>query len=88
MAVRKMTFALPEDLAYRFIRLVPARDRSRYVADALADKLALREKQLIRACEIANQDSEVRLIEQELDTMADPMEEPWDDAAGEMAPSA
>jgi len=56
MASRKMTFTLPEELAARFDRSFPARDRSRYLADALADKLAEREKRLIRACEIANED--------------------------------
>jgi len=80
MASRKMTFSLPEDLASSFTRRVPARDRSRYVADALADKLAERERRLIRACEIANQDSQVRQIEQEFDSLTDAMPEPWHDA--------
>ena len=75
-----MTFTLPEDLAMRFVKRVPARDRSRYVADAIADKLAEREKRLIRACEIANQDPEIREIEKELDALTDEIVEPWDDA--------
>ena len=81
MASRKMTFSLPEDLASSFTRRVPARDRSRYVADALADKLAEREKRLIQACEIANHDSQVREIELEFDALSDAMPEPWEDAA-------
>jgi hypothetical protein len=81
MASQKMTFTLPEDLAMRFVKRVPARDRSRYVADAIADKLADREKRLIRACEIANQDPEIREIEKELDALTDEIVEPWDDAA-------
>jgi hypothetical protein len=80
MASQKMTFTLPEDLAMRFVKRVPARDRSRYVADAIADKLAEREKRLIRACEIANQDPEIREIEKELDALTDEIVEPWDDA--------
>ena len=76
-----MTFTLPEDLAMRFVKRVPARDRSRYVADAIAQKLADREKRLIRACEIANQDPEIREIEKELDALTDEIVEPWDDAA-------
>ncbi|MGA2881333.1 MAG: hypothetical protein ABSG13_20480 [Bryobacteraceae bacterium] len=84
MASRKMTFSLPEDLASSFTRRVPARDRSRYVADALADRLAEREKRLIQACEIANQDPQVREIELEFDRLTDAigdaMPEPWKDA--------
>jgi hypothetical protein len=80
MASRKLTFTLPEDLASRFTRRVPARERSRYVADAIAEKLAEREQRLIRACEIANQDPEVREIEQEFDALTDAMPEPWENA--------
>ena len=76
-----MTFSLPEDLASSFTRRVPARDRSRYVADALADKLAEREKRLIQACEIANHDFQVREIELEFDALSDAMLEPWEDAS-------
>jgi metal-responsive CopG/Arc/MetJ family transcriptional regulator len=81
MASRKMTFSLPEDLASSFTRRVPARDRSRYVADALAEKLAEREKRLIKACEIANHDSQVREIELDFDALSDAMPEPWEDAS-------
>ncbi len=76
-----MTFTLPEELASRFVRRVPARDRSRYVADALAEKLAQREKRLIQACEIANNDPGVREIEEEFDALQDEIAEPWKDAA-------
>jgi hypothetical protein len=82
MASRKMTFTLPSDLASTFVRRVPARDRSRYVADAIAEKLAEREKRLILACEIANQDPELREIEQEFDALTDELSEPWTNAAG------
>lgn len=75
-----MTFTLPDDLASSFTRRVPARDRSRYVADAIAEKLAEREKQLIRACEIANQDPDLREIEREFDALTDAVQEPWEDA--------
>ena len=75
-----MTFTLPDELASSFTRRVPARDRSRYVADAIADKLAEREKRLIQACEIANQDPAVREIEQQFDALTDAMPEPWEDA--------
>jgi hypothetical protein len=81
MASRKMTFSLPEDLASSFTKRVPARDRSRYVAEALADKLSEREKRLIQACEIANRDSQVREIELEFDALTDAMSEPWENAS-------
>jgi metal-responsive CopG/Arc/MetJ family transcriptional regulator len=81
MPSRKMTFTLPDDLASSFARRVPARERSRYIAEALADKLAEREKRLIQACEIANQDSQVREIELEIDALTDAMQEPWEDAS-------
>lgn len=80
MAARKMTFTLPEDLAASFTKRVPARDRSRYVAAALAEKLSQREKRLIRACEIVNGDPAVREIEKEFDALNDPIAEPWEDA--------
>jgi hypothetical protein len=81
MASRKMTFTLPGELAANFTRRVPARERSRYVADAIAEKLAEREKRLIQACEIANQDPDVREIELEFDALTDAMPEPWEDAS-------
>jgi dephospho-CoA kinase len=80
MAVRKMTFSLPEDVAARFLKRVAARDRSRYVAAALAEKLSQREKRLIRACDIVNSDSAVREIEEEFEALNDQIAEPWDHA--------
>ena len=77
MATRKMTFTLPEPLAVRFTKRVAARDRSRYVAEALAERLAERERRLIRACEVANEDSEVLEIEREFDALPDVVTEPW-----------
>ena len=80
MAARKMTFTLPAELAAQFLRRVPARDRSRYIAAALAHKLAEREKRLIRACEVLNRDPGIRQIEEELDALQDEIIEPWEDA--------
>jgi hypothetical protein len=87
MAMRKMTFTLPDELASSFTRRVPARDRSRYVADAIAEKLSEREKRLILACEIANQDPELREIEKDFDALTDAMPEQWENAASEDAPA-
>lgn len=78
-----MTFTVPENLASEFVRKVPARDRSRYVTEAIASKLTERDAQMIRACEAANADPDVLNIEQEWDALADPvdrMSEPWNDA--------
>lgn len=70
MATRKMTFSLPDILADHFVRMASARNRSRYLAEALAQKLAERDQQLIRACEVANRDPEVRTIEGEFDAIS------------------
>ena len=80
MASRKMTFTLPEDLASRFVRRIPPRDRSRYVADAITQRLAERDKRLIRACEIVNADRDIKQIERDFDALADEITEPWEDA--------
>ena len=80
MATRKMTFTLPADLADRFVSKVAPRKRSRYLAQALAQKLQERDRKLIRACEIANRDLEVKAIEKEFDAISEEFREPWSDA--------
>ena len=45
----------------------------------LAHERKDRERRLIRACEIANQDPELREIEKESDSLTDAISEPWDD---------
>ncbi|HWE52397.1 MAG TPA: hypothetical protein VG273_21555 [Bryobacteraceae bacterium] len=77
MATRKMTFSLPESLARQFLRRVPSRDRSKFISQALAARLAERDSSLIRACEIANADPEVAEIEKDFDQIRDEMTEPW-----------
>jgi hypothetical protein len=71
MAVRKMTFSVPEPLAARFFREVPSKGRSRFVSEALAARLAERDLELIRSCEAANADPDVAEIEREFDAIAD-----------------
>ena len=80
MAMRKMTFTLPDQLVDEFVRRVPAPDRSRYVAEALAEKLTKRERRVIRACKIANNNPDIASIEQGLDMLQDEILEPWTDA--------
>ena len=77
MAMRKMTFSVPEPLAVQLLRRVASRDRSRFVSDALAARLKERDVELIRACEIANQDLDVAEIEKEFDGIRDGIAEPW-----------
>ena len=77
MAIRKMTFSVPEPLAVQFLRRVASRDRSRFMSEALAARLEERDLQLIRACETANQDLDVAEIEKEFDGIRDQMAEPW-----------
>ncbi|HEV1995247.1 MAG TPA: hypothetical protein VGR03_13035 [Candidatus Acidoferrum sp.] len=77
MATRKMTFTLPEDLAEQFVRRVPARERSKYLAAALNEKLSARDRKLVEACRIANNDTEVRAIEKEFDAITEEAGESW-----------
>ncbi len=72
-----MTFSLPEELADQLVRRVPARNRSKYLAAALREKLSERDRKLIEACQAANSDAEVRAIEKEFDAIAEEGFEPW-----------
>lgn len=84
MASRKITFTLPEEIATQFLRRVPPRERSRYIAEAIAGKLREREDRLIRACDLVNQSADVKQIEQDFEAMTvsgEPIEEPWNDGA-------
>jgi len=80
MATIKMTFSLPDELACQFIKRVPSRDRSRFLARALQKSLADEEKALIRSCELANADPDVAAIEAEWDRIDDGIEEPGVDS--------
>ena len=80
MASRKMTFTIPGDLANQFLRRVSARERSRYVSDAIAAKLREREEQMIRSCEVANNNADVLAIERDWEALVDDTDriaEPW-----------
>jgi len=77
MAIRKMTFSLPESLAVQFLSRVASRDRSRFVSEALAARLRERDLELVRACETANQDLDVAEIEKDFDAIRDETAEPW-----------
>ena len=81
MASRKMTFTLPEDIAVQLLRRVPARQRSRYVSEALGAKLRERAERLLQACELANADPDILAIEREWEALPDQIKEPWTDGA-------
>lgn len=81
MAVRKMTFSLPADLASRLVKRVPARERSRFLTQVLEKSLREDDESLIRSCLSANEDPDVKAIEQEWDEIHDAIEEPWSDAS-------
>ena len=80
MAARKMTFSLPQPLAMQLLKSVAPRDRSRYVAEALAVKLRVQDEELARACDLANQDEETLSIEREFDAISSDIAEPWNNA--------
>jgi hypothetical protein len=80
MATRKMTFSLPTTLAAQFIKRVSARERSRYVAEALAARLRERDQILARAADLANRSRQVRAIEREFYRIDPEILEPWDEA--------
>ena len=79
MAARKMTFSLPVELAERLVKRVPARERSSFLARVLEKSLLEDDEALIRSCLSANQDPDVKVIEQEWDEIGDAIEEPWSD---------
>ena len=80
MAAIKVTFSLPEPLAKRFLRQVPSRDRSRYLAQVLERNFRESDEALVRSCWLANEDPEVKQIEQEFDQLQDPLPAPWNDS--------
>jgi hypothetical protein len=80
MATRKMTFTLPEELAAQFVRRVSARNRSRYLTEALSQKLSERDRRLIRSAQAANKNREVQAIEKEFDALPESSSGSWDAA--------
>ena len=81
MAMRKMTFTIPDDVATPFLRVVPSARRSKFVADALRKTLKEREDALIAACDAVNADPALNAMVDEWQAVNDPIEEPWDESA-------
>ena len=83
MAMRKMTFTIPDDIAASFARAVPGSRRSKFVAEALRSTLLQRERALAAACDAVNADATVNATVDEWQAVNDPIAEPWDeDRAG------
>lgn len=79
--MRKMTFTIPDDVAAPFLRVVPSARRSRFVADALRRSLKERDTSLAAACDAVNADAKLNAVVRDWQSINDPVEEPWDDAA-------
>ena len=78
MAVRKMTFSIPEDIARKFVGRVPARKRSQYLTEALEQKLSRQDEDLVHACKQANADADSAAVEKKMEGIEDGIEEPWE----------
>ena len=78
MAARKMTFSIPDDVADRFVRAVPAQDRSRFLTQVLEKSMLERDLDLVRACQEANEIEDLLAIEQEFSALPNTMTEPGD----------
>jgi hypothetical protein len=81
MAMRKMTFTIPEEVVGPFLRAVPSTRRSKFAADALRKALKEREDALIAACDAVNADPELNALMDDWQAVSDPIEEPWDEPA-------
>ena len=81
MAMRKMTFTIPDEVATPFLRAVPSARRSKFVSDSLRKTLREREEALLAACDAVNADPELSALTEEWQAASDPIEEPWDESA-------
>ena len=81
MAMRKMTFTIPDEVARPFLQAVPSARRFKFVADALRRTLKEREEALIAACDAVNADVTLNVLIDEWQAVNDPIEEPWDESA-------
>jgi hypothetical protein len=82
MALRKMTFEIPDEVAERFISEVPASEQSGVVTKLLQRRVPrprLTEEEWAAVCEAANNDPETKQIQAEFDALPDTMTEAWDD---------
>jgi hypothetical protein len=79
MAARKLTFTVPEEVAGELMRQVSSRDRSHFVTEAIRAMLRSRAERLIKACEVANTDSDVLAIERDWDALPSQIDESWND---------
>ncbi len=88
MAMRKMTFEIPEDVAERFERSVLAPEQSGVVTKLLrqwSPRPKLTEAEWDALCELANNDPETQEIEREMAALPDTMTEDWHDVSVEVS---
>ncbi len=82
MAMRTMTFKIPEDVAVRFENQVPPSEQSEVVTQLLskwAPRRELTEAQWEEVCCLANNDPETQAIQREMAALPDTMTEEWHD---------
>jgi hypothetical protein len=80
MALRKMTFEIPDEVAERFISEVPASEQSGVVTKLLQRRVSrprLTEEEWAAVCEAANADDQLNADIDEWQGFSDSIEEPW-----------
>lgn len=75
MATTKMTFTLPAPVATQLTRQIGPRQRSNFVTEAIAARLAERERQLIVACDAVNADPDIESLEADFGALPDSADE-------------
>ena len=77
MANLRMTISLPEDLAVRFVRTVPANRRSHYIAELLEEELGDPEQMLRDACDALKNDPDDLQVQRDMASLPDTVSEEW-----------
>ncbi|MDQ2925778.1 MAG: hypothetical protein M3R43_09520 [Acidobacteriota bacterium] len=77
MAMRKVTFTIPDEVLTPFLRSIPSSRRSHYVTDAIRRRLREQEEALAAACDAVNADPELNALIDDWQAFSDPIEEPW-----------
>lgn len=78
MANLKMTISLPEDLAVRFVRSVPANRRSRYIAELLEGNLHSDIEQMLSdACDALENDPDDLQVQRDMASLPNTVTEEW-----------
>ncbi len=73
----RQTFTVPEDIFRRFATVVPARKRSAIVSKLLDIESRRREKHLASACDAANAQAGLQVLEEDFQALEDTVVEPY-----------